>query len=63
MLKPVDPIHLREKERVRLTVEKLESAERRDRDALLAQLRAGIESMNFHSRGAYPSREELHDRR
>ena len=62
VLKPVDPIQLREKERVRVIVEKIEPDERRDRDALLGRLRRGIESMSFRSRGPYPSREELHDR-
>jgi predicted DNA-binding antitoxin AbrB/MazE fold protein len=63
VLKPVDRINLREKERVRLTVERLEAAAAADRDTLLAKLRAGIERMNFRSRGPYPSREEIHDRR
>ena len=62
VLKPVGPIELREKERVRLTVERLDSTEPADRDAILARLRAGIEGMNFRSRGPYPAREELHDR-
>ena len=64
VLKPVEGLHLGEKERVRLIVERLESAgSPDDRDALLAKLRAGIDSMSFRSRGPYPSREELHDRR
>ena len=60
VLKPVEAIQLREQERVRLTVEKIEPTERPDRDALLTRLREGIESMDFHSRGPYPSGEELH---
>ena len=62
VLKLIDAIQLREKERVRVIVEKIESTESCERDALLARLREGIESMNFRSRGGYPSREDLHDR-
>lgn len=61
VLKPTHELRLREQQRVRLIVEPIdESAE--DRDAALARLRAGIERMQFFSKGALPTREELHDR-
>lgn len=62
VLKPVEAIQLCEKERVRVIVERIEPTERPDRDALVARLREGIDSMDFRSRGPYPLREELHDR-
>ncbi|HAK96635.1 MAG TPA: hypothetical protein DCM87_16990 [Planctomycetes bacterium] len=62
VLKPLQPLDLRESERVRLMVQKLDESPRQDREALLAKLREGIEKMNFRSNGRYPSRDELHDR-
>jgi predicted DNA-binding antitoxin AbrB/MazE fold protein len=62
VLKPLHPLELRESERVRLMVEKLDAPPIQDREALLAKLRQGIERMNFRSNGRYPSRDELHDR-
>lgn len=61
VLKPESELGLRERQRVRLTVETLEEAAS-DRTAALERLRAGIASMNFRSNGKLPSREELHDR-
>ncbi len=62
VLQPLQALNLSEKERVRVVVEKLSASNAADRKQLLAQLWAGIERMNFRSRGAYPSRDELHDR-
>jgi predicted DNA-binding antitoxin AbrB/MazE fold protein len=62
VLKPTRPLPLRDKQRVRLTVETIDAPET-DRQAAVARLRAGIASMSFFSEGPLPSREELHDRR
>jgi predicted DNA-binding antitoxin AbrB/MazE fold protein len=62
VLKPTRELPLRDKQRVRLTVETIDEPER-DREAAIARLKAGIASMRFFSEGPLPSREELHDRR
>ena len=62
VLRPLHPLDLEEDEQVRLVVEKLDSTIRPNRETLLAQLREGINRMNFRSNGQYPSRDELHDR-
>lgn len=62
VLKPTGDLPLREKQRVRLTVETIDEPDR-DREAAVARLKAGIASMRFFSEGPLPSREELHDRR
>lgn len=62
LLRPLQPLDLKEGERVRVVVEKLESAEGPDREALLAKLKDGIVRMNFRSNGSYPTRDQLHDR-
>jgi predicted DNA-binding antitoxin AbrB/MazE fold protein len=61
VLKPLDALSLRESQRVRLIVEPIGDS-LPDRDAALKRLRAGIESMQFFSKGKLPSRDELHDR-
>jgi predicted DNA-binding antitoxin AbrB/MazE fold protein len=62
VLKPTRELPLRDKQRVRLTVETIDEPEI-DREAAIARLKAGIASMRFFSGGPLPSREELHDRR
>lgn len=62
VLRPTRELPLRDKQRVRLTVETIDEPER-DREAAIARLKAGIASMCFFSAGPLPSREELHDRR
>ena len=62
ILKPTGDLTLRDKQRVRLTVETIDEPNV-DREAAVARLKAGIASMRFFSEGALPSREELHDRR
>ena len=63
VLKPNEPLALREAQRVRLIVEPLDDdADRGDRPAALQRLLAGIEGMKFFSRERLPSRDELHDR-
>lgn len=62
VLKPTTSLHLREGQRVRLTVETIDEFNR-DREAAVARLTAGIAGMRFVSDGPLPSREDLHDRR
>ena len=63
VLKPTDPLVLREAQRVRLVVEALDDETAcGDRPAALRRLLAGIEEMRFFSGGRLPSRDELHDR-
>jgi predicted DNA-binding antitoxin AbrB/MazE fold protein len=61
ILKPTGELSLKDKQRVRLTVETIDEPAG-DREAAIARLRAGIASMRFFSEGPLPSREELHDR-
>jgi predicted DNA-binding antitoxin AbrB/MazE fold protein len=62
VLKPTRELPLRDKQRVRLTVETIDEPGT-DREAAIARLKAGITSMHFFSEGPLPTREELHDRR
>jgi predicted DNA-binding antitoxin AbrB/MazE fold protein len=62
ILKPTGELSLKDKQRVRLTVETIDEPDS-DREAAIARLKAGIASMRFFSEGPLPSREELHDRR
>jgi predicted DNA-binding antitoxin AbrB/MazE fold protein len=62
VLKPTRELPLRDKQRVRLTVETIDEPER-DREAAVARLKAGIASMCFSSEAGLPSRENLHHRR
>jgi predicted DNA-binding antitoxin AbrB/MazE fold protein len=63
VLNPVEELALQEGQRVRLIVEPLdENTARTDRSAAFARLLAGIERMQFFSRGPLPTRDELHDR-
>lgn len=61
VLKPTVELPLRDKQRVRLTVETIDGINK-DREAAVACLKPGIASMRFFSEGPLPSREELHDR-
>lgn len=62
ILKPTRELPLKDKQRVRLTVETIDEPAG-DREAAVARLKAGIASMRFFSEGSLPSREELHERR
>jgi predicted DNA-binding antitoxin AbrB/MazE fold protein len=62
ILKPTRELPLRDKQRVRLTVETIDEPER-DHDAAIARLKAGIASMRFCSDAGLPNRENLADRR
>ncbi len=61
VLKPVEPLDLRENQRARIIIESLDES-REDRAVALARLAAGIASMRFFSAGRLLSREERHDR-
>lgn len=61
VLKPERELGLRDRQRVRLTVEIIDDVAS-DRAAALARLRAGIARMQFYSKGSMPTRAELHDR-
>ena len=61
VLTPVEPLDLRENQRVRIIVEPLDES-REGRAVALARLKAGIASMQFFSAGRLSSREERHDR-
>ncbi len=63
VLKPLGALGLREQERVRLIVERLENPDPQAREAAFQELLDGIERMNFRSEGFYPTRDQLHDRR
>jgi predicted DNA-binding antitoxin AbrB/MazE fold protein len=60
VLKPTAELHLRDNQRVRLTVEMIEEINT-DREAAVARLKAGIASMRFFLEEPRPSREKLHD--
>jgi len=62
VLKPMRELRLRDGQRVRLTVETIDEAQR-DREAAVVRLKTGIADMGFFSEGLLPSREGLHDRR
>lgn len=61
VLKPLGKVSLHEAERVRLIIERTESAPEGRRLAL-ERLRAGIAAMHFRSSGPLPGRDALHDR-
>jgi predicted DNA-binding antitoxin AbrB/MazE fold protein len=63
VLKPACELPLRDKQRVRLTVEAIDDLPADDREAAITRLKAGIARMGFFSEGCLPSREELHERR
>jgi predicted DNA-binding antitoxin AbrB/MazE fold protein len=56
---PTQKLGLRDEQRVRLTVEKIDEPNG-DRAAAVARLKAGIASMNFFSQEALPKRDDLH---
>ena len=61
VLKPVEPLDLRENQRVRIVIEPLDES-REDRAVALARLKAGIANMQFFSAGRLLSRGEWHER-
>ncbi len=63
VLKPVEALELPEKQRVRLTIEPLDTCSDAQRQAALRRLFDRIERMNLHLSGPLPTRDELHERR
>jgi len=61
-LEPLSPLDLSDEERVTLIVQTHERHDPTAREAALQRLLAGIDEMNFHSSGRYPTRDELHER-
>jgi len=62
VLRPVDPLQLREHQRVKLTVELIDQPSDEDRRRALDRFIEGARGMGFRSAGAYPARDELHER-
>ena len=63
VLRPEGRLSLRDKERVRLIIQSLESPQVNDRVRAIENLRAGVGRSTFRSSGPYPTRDELHERR
>lgn len=63
VLRPEGKLDLRQSERVRIIVQSLDGVSDAARRAAMTRLREGIARMGFRSLGAYPSRDELHERR
>ena len=63
VLRPEGRLSLRDKERVRLIIQSLESPQANDRVQAIENLRAGVGRSKFRSSGPYPTRDELHERR
>jgi len=61
VLKPRRQLHLKDNERVRLTVETIDEPQT-DREAAIARLNTGVADMHFYLLGPLPPREELHNR-
>jgi predicted DNA-binding antitoxin AbrB/MazE fold protein len=62
VLRPDNTLDLKDQQRVRVIVQAITPAVETDRARAVEELRAGIASMKFRSNGAYPTRDELHDR-
>ena len=64
VLKPVESLNLRDRQRVRITVEEVgEGPTEAGRAAALKQFFDSADRMGFRSNGRYPTRDELHERR
>ena len=63
VLKPVEALELSDQQRVRLTIEPLNTRSDAQRQAALQRLFDQIDRMNFRLSGTLPTRDELHERR
>jgi len=63
VLKPTEPLNLREQERVRITVEQLPEPTEEERARALRRFFEAADRSGFRSTGPYPTRDELHERR
>ena len=61
VLRPTEPLDLREQERVRITVESVES-NGSSRQAAVRRMVEGFDKMHLNTGGRAPSREDLHER-
>ena len=61
-LEPLESLQLREKQRVRLTIEPIDGVRDEERQAALQRLFDHISRSNFRIQGRLPSRNELYDR-
>lgn len=62
VLRPITPLDLEEHQRVRVILSPIDGLTVASREEALLRLRRGIDGMKFRSDGAYPHRDELHDR-
>jgi len=65
VLKPAEPLNLRDQQRVRITVEEVDGAARApsaDRAEARKRFLAGVRKSRFKSTGPYKTRSELHER-
>jgi predicted DNA-binding antitoxin AbrB/MazE fold protein len=62
VLKPIEPLSLREQQRVRITVEGSLEPSSADREAGRQRFLAGMRKSRFKSADPYPTRDERHER-
>lgn len=62
VLKPINPLQLREHQRVKVTIEPIEPGNDEERRRAMDRFIEGTKRMNFRSTGPYPTRDELHER-
>ena len=63
VLKPVEALELPDQQRVRLTIEPLDTPSDEERQAAVQELFEEIDRMDFRLTGPLPTRDELHERR
>ena len=61
-LEPVEPLDLRENERVTVTVQTQQRLDPEERKAALRHFRESVEAGSFYLTGKLPTRDELHER-
>ncbi|MFG0285521.1 MAG: antitoxin family protein [Phycisphaerales bacterium JB039] len=62
VLRPLEPLGLREQERVRITIESA-PADATEQEAARQRMIEGFEKMRLRTNGRLPTRDELHERR
>ena len=62
VLKPVEALDLAEQQRVRLTIEPLDTRSDEERQAALERLIEGLKRSKLRLEGPLPTRDELHER-
>ena len=62
LLTPLEPLPLKEQERVRITVQSLEDEPDGDREDSVRRFVDGARASRFCSQGSYPTRDQLHER-